>query len=402
MRTLHLVLLACLAVACLAVPAPAGVVGVDSALAAYTGGGVLDATSRTWEAPASGGTFNLDGNTITVGYNTTNFANRGGGAITLFEHIRYGTSNGANPVDVTLSGLDTSLSYNLVAYGADRFMTRGSNYEVLGSGLGTKLTTGNSSASFIEGTNFVRFYNLIAPTGSLTLRATVGPGGIAMLNGFEIESAGPAPPPTGVVNVDFNVAAGAPLYSGPGVLADAGTVWTQGGIDPMIDLVDSNGYPTSIDMDLDGAVGNSVRNPPYGDPNHSNDLTIDQYHNNGTATMTLTISDLVAGGWYDLALFGADDYLDRGTTFTVGGDSLVTTGDFAGLGGGFSEGDTHVFFRKITADTNGQIIVTITNGTEGIGVINGVQIALVPEPSTFVLAALGLVGFGLIGRRRRK
>jgi len=188
-RLTTLAMLPCLAAACMAVRAPAAIVGVDSMSTAYTGGGVLDATSRTWESPASGGTFILDGDTITVTYNAANFGNRGGGAIELFQHIRYGNSNGTLPVDVTLSGLSTGgVTYDLVVYGADRYLNRGSVYEVLGSGLGTKSTTGDTSASFIEGTNYVRFDGLSAPGGTFTLRAVVGPEGIAMLNGFEIEN----------------------------------------------------------------------------------------------------------------------------------------------------------------------------------------------------------------------
>ena len=124
--------------------------------------------------------------------------------------------------------------------------------------------------------------------------------------------------------------------------------------------------------------------------------------------MTMTISDLDAGTLYDLALFGADYFLERGTTFTIDDESLMTSGDFTDLLGGFSEGDTHVLFQGIEADVDGEIFVTITGGAEGFAAFNGLQIAPsfvpepVPEPSTFVLGALALLGMVCFHLRRRR
>ena len=184
-------LVAIVAILAMGTVTQAAVVGVDSALGAYTGVGILDTTSRTWETPASGGTFLLGGDTITVTYIAPYTGYRGGGAIKLFQRIRH--NGGIQPVTVTLSGLDTSLTYNLVAYGADRYNNRGTKFEVVGSGLGTKTTTGDTSASFIEGTNYVRFDGLTTGTGSLVLKAMQGE--VAQINGFEIQSINPIPTP---------------------------------------------------------------------------------------------------------------------------------------------------------------------------------------------------------------
>ena len=167
----------------------ATIVGYDPTATLYFGGGVLDTTSRTWE---TGGSFDLDGDTITVTDGSAATVVRGGGAITLFEQFRH-RNNVQDSFDVTLSGLDTTNSYSLVLYAVDRFFPRGGSFEVLGSGQGTKDTTGASSATFIEGTNYVRFDNLTAPTGSLTFRTLGDSNPAPLYNGFEIQSIAPSP-----------------------------------------------------------------------------------------------------------------------------------------------------------------------------------------------------------------
>ena len=184
--------------------AGAGVVGVDAAGAVYAGAGVLDTASRTW----SGTSFTLEGNTVTVDYDSAAMvADRSayGGAPTLFQQMRY-KGDGSETFDVTLSNLNTAFTYDLVVYGVDRWTgagPRGSKYEVLGSGLGAKETTFlATSTSFTQDENYVRFDGLSAPTGTITLQVSEGTGGntISMLNGFEIESVGGTPPPPPPVN----------------------------------------------------------------------------------------------------------------------------------------------------------------------------------------------------------
>ncbi|MEX0866656.1 MAG: PEP-CTERM sorting domain-containing protein [Pirellulales bacterium] len=172
----------------------ADMVGVDSAVGGgYVGPGVLDTTSRAWETGAS---FLLDGETVTVDYGAGGNigANRTslGGALTpaldLFNDIRFGGGGGVT-FDVTLTGLSDGARYNLAIFGGDPFGGgRGSSYEVLGSGLGNKVTTGDVLSSFIEDTNYVQFENLSSTGGVLTFRVSTSTDGVAMFNGFEIQS----------------------------------------------------------------------------------------------------------------------------------------------------------------------------------------------------------------------
>ena len=107
---------------------------------------------------------------------------------------------------------------------------------------------------------------------------------------------------------------------------------------------------------------------------------------------------------YDLVLFGAQDFLGgRGGAFlTIEGGTKTTSGDNGGSA--FVDGNSYIRYDGLTS-SSGQIVVTFSNGPEGIGIFNGFQIenlAVVPEPSTLILSVLGLMSLGFIGWRRRR
>lgn len=165
------------------------IVGVDTATPGgggiYTGVGILDTSSRTWH-DADAGNFTLGSNSVSIDLDGATAENiRGGGAVTLFEEIRFNPTNGGN-IDwtLTLSGLSDDATYNVVVYGADRSGNRGTAYTVGGM---TKSTTGDTSASFIEDTNYVRFDGVSVAGGIMTIDLGNSGEDIRQINGFEIE-----------------------------------------------------------------------------------------------------------------------------------------------------------------------------------------------------------------------
>lgn len=166
--------------------AQAEVIGYDvnTAGGAYTGAGVLDTNSRTWE---SGGSFSLDGNAITVTVAPVFSGSIGSPAISLFENYQH--NNAAGAVTFTLDGLDDSLTYDLAIYGAqDGFGGRGGQFDVTTpAGGGSGGTTGNDFGSFVLDSNYVLFSGLAPQAGQIEFDLTNGVDGIGIINGFEIQ-----------------------------------------------------------------------------------------------------------------------------------------------------------------------------------------------------------------------
>lgn len=121
----------------------------------------------------------------------------------------------------------------------------------------------------------------------------------------------------------------------------------------------------------------------------------------GVATETL---HNVQPGSYDLYLYGQNGtYNGRGAVFTFDGvsESAINRN---GSGTAFVEGANYVVFTNITLASAGSITFTYAGGpgVGGEGNFNGLQLQLVPEPSTCLLFGLGAIGGTLLAIRRKQ
>jgi hypothetical protein len=128
-------------------------------------------------------------------------------------------------------------------------------------------------------------------------------------------------------------------------------------------------------------------------------LTRDGLFTVAGATGSVTISNLNASLTYDLVLYGSRTNFTRYTTYSVvgGGSQELQTG----APGAWND-DSVVVFSGLSPDANGVIVFTAVGnaapgqaGADDFGYLNGMQLAVVPEPGTLALlvAGLGVAGF---------
>jgi hypothetical protein len=166
----------------------AAVIGVD-ANGTTTGVGVLDTSSRLWQA--WGNPIKVNGQDITVAATAMSPASLN--TVHIFGNYAF-TNTSAT---ITYSGLFLHQTYTFVFYsqqqllGTGGTLGRGATFSVV-SGSGTSTATSNGDApvgsGFIQNQNYVRFNNLTPDsTGKITVTLTQDEGS-AFLNAYEIET----------------------------------------------------------------------------------------------------------------------------------------------------------------------------------------------------------------------
>ena len=197
------------------------------------------------------------------------------------------------------------------------------------------------------------------------------------------------------------------LYTSTGPAPDTGTTWNDlqvpltgaGSSVPaghvFSTLNASDGSSTGVSITLTGGFYRSF-NSGSAAPGTVAALQNDRVFSRNGDIATLTITGLNTTDTHDIYLIGSGDF---NTNFTIGATTKNVDG--GSHDGDWTLGDEYTSFTGLTTGT-GSIVITIQDGIAPIntfGVISGLQIVSVPEPSSTTL--LGLGGLGVLLRRRR-
>ena len=192
-------------------------------------------------------------------------------------------------------------------------------------------------------------------------------------------------------NLDFDdpagLAAGVPT-SGFGAAGMAGT-WFAIGNGITSNLVNTSNVATGVSIDVTALGFLSNNTQAYA----GDDLLLMGDISDGPSLITFSG---LADGPYDVWVYAqAPDSATFLTDVTINGNTQTVGGVW---GGTYAQGNTHSFHSGVVV-AGGTMTITMAVNS-GFASLNGLQIAPVPEPATFVGLAIG--AFGLLVLRRRR
>jgi hypothetical protein len=212
-------------------------------------------------------------------------------------------------------------------------------------------------------------------------------------------------------NVDCGFDTPSPLYSGAAVLGSAGDVWNAynagnwtWGPHNVVPLVDSTGAGSSATIDCwnyvtgaDNPAG-TVANPMALMEDY---ITAPGWGAGDGWPIKVQLSGLPVSTPYTLVVYAAGDTAGQGATITVTDGSGVmaaaTTAADRDISNGV--GDAYQTFSGVT-DASGGIYFELKTTVDDWHALNGVQLDIVPEPSSIVLLVMGGLIMPLFLRKR--
>lgn len=225
---------------------------------------------------------------------------------------------------------------------------------------------------------------------------------------------------TTLINVDFNVTnftggntPSPDTYTGGNVLGTTGDSWNAVTVARNNSVGDTTSVPiTTLNYSDGSASGVSLAVTTFNNSiitdkganiaTNQQPLMNDYIYLNGTQSSTITLSGFAANQEISSLVFYAQAInsfsTTSGSTFTIGSDIRSTSESATSIGATLIENTDYVMFSNLTANGSGTLQIIWSNSS-GQGAFNGMQIQLVPEPSTALLGGLGLLC--LLRRRRR-
>ena len=171
---------------------------------------------------------------------------------------------------------------------------------------------------------------------------------------------------------------------------------TFNGLDLTGNNVTSGNFNLTIASSFAGNNSVGSANPPFSSLSATYQSLLGSEAGDFTTPMTLTMSGLSPGSSYQFQWWKnvSNGFEAHTTTATAGNTVGLLSNTSAGASGGIGQYAIGTF----VADGSG--VQTISFGGTLQDTINGFQLRVVPEPTTLVLAALGLLSIGCCWRKR--
>jgi hypothetical protein len=198
----------------------------------------------------------------------------------------------------------------------------------------------------------------------------------------------------------------------------SGHYWNNIGYGYIPGMIDMTGATTSMAYGPDGSYGTDSYNGPAGDTSAGLSTVANTVFNPSAlgnlgqtnavydyfSNITFQLQGLDPTKQYQLTFFGSHKYNANNTTaYSICSDStystvLQSTTLLVGVNAAHNQDQVATLIASPQANTIMYIKVGGAGGT-GTGYLNAMQIQVVPEPATFALVGLGLLG--LLALRRR-
>ncbi len=197
----------------------------------------------------------------------------------------------------------------------------------------------------------------------------------------------------------------------------SGNYWNNIGYGYIPGMIDITGATTSMAYAPDGSYGTDSYNGPAGDTSAGVPATIGNTVFNPAALGNLGQTNAVYDYFsnikfqlqgldptkqYKLTLFGSHKYnADNTTIYSICSDStystiLQSTSLLVGVNAAHNQSNVATLTASPQANT---IMYVKVWAAAGSGYLNSMQIEVIPEPATFALVGVGLLGFFLLRRR---